>query len=210
MKEALSHFQAMPARLGLRAIVTAALTGFAGCAVPPPEVKTAAQWQAMCSVCHGPDGTSQSARSPVLAGQQQAYLSEQLRAFRGHARGDANGRTFMWPLAAGLTDPMIENLATHFASLPPLPAQALPSSGTAEVAEGKALYAQGPCSSCHGDKGQGVAPFPRLAGQHADYTRSQLAAYADDSRPHAVMGPMAKSITAPQAQSIAAFLAAQP
>jgi len=35
--------------------------------------------------------------------------------------------------------------------------------GHGDVAAGKVLY-DAACAACHGDKGEGVAPFPRLAG----------------------------------------------
>jgi cytochrome c553 len=187
------------------AIALAAL-GFLGCTTPPSEEKTAAEWQEMCSACHGPDGKSVSARAPILAGQQRAYIVTQLEALRDHSRHDAGARAFMWPMAAGLDDSMIESLASHFSSLAPPPPEE--GAGTV-VADGKALYEAGPCSSCHGANGQGMAPFPRLAGQHADYVSAQLVAYADGSRPNPVMGPMAKTLTPKQAQSVAAYLATQ-
>ena len=186
------------------AMVLAALLALGACTTAPPEQKTAMEWQAMCSACHGPDGNSVSARAPILAGQQRAYIVTQLEALRDHSRHDDGARAFMWPMAAGLDDSMIQTLATHFSSLPPPPPEA--GGGTA-VAAGKALYEAGPCSSCHGGTGQGMAPFPRLAGQHADYVIAQLVAYADGTRPNPVMGPMAKTLTPTQAQSVAAYLA---
>jgi cytochrome c553 len=196
------------ARVAAFVIALASLGVVAGCTTPNQEVQTVAAKQAMCAACHGPEGTSVSVRSPVLAGQQQGYIAAQLKAFRDHSRADAGGRTYMWPMAAGLTDPMIERLATYFSTLP-LPPPLPQASEAADVADGKAIYEKSPCSSCHGDKGQGMAAFPRLAGQHADYLSAQLAAYADGSRANPIMGPMAKSLSAKQAQSIAAWLAAQ-
>jgi cytochrome c553 len=175
-----------------------------GCTTPNHEVEAAAAKQAMCAACHGPDGRSVSVRAPVLAGQQQAYLTAQLEAFRDHSRADVGGRTYMWPMAAGLTDPMVESLASYFAALAPPPPE---RSEVTDVADGKALYEKGPCSSCHGDKGQGMATFPRLAGQHADYLSAQLAAYADNSRASEIMSPMAKGLSPKDGQSIAAYLA---
>ena len=185
-------------------MVLAAFLALSACATALPEQKTAAEWQAMCTACHGPDGTSVSARAPILAGQQRAYIVTQLEVLRDHSRHDAAARAFMWPMAAGLDDSMIQTLASHFSTLPPPPPQA--SAGTAAAA-GKALYDAGPCSSCHGANGQGMAPFPRLAGQHADYVGAQLIAYADGSRPNPVMGPMSKTLSPQQAENVAAYLA---
>lgn len=33
------------------------------------------------------------------------------------------------------------------------------------------------CAACHGQEGEGMGPFPKLAGQNADYITSRLYAY---------------------------------
>jgi NosR/NirI family nitrous oxide reductase transcriptional regulator len=54
---------------------------------------------------------------PNLAGQKEEYLAIQLRAFRGGERSNP----LMSPMAAGLSDTDIENLAAYFSSLPACP-----------------------------------------------------------------------------------------
>lgn len=49
---------------------------------------------------------------------------------------------------------------------------------------------------------------PRLAGQGAAYLRRQLNAYADGTRPHPVMTPIAQSLLADQRRQLAAYFAA--
>lgn len=144
--------------------------------------------------------------APVLAGQSRDYLVAQLQAFRDHSRANGDGRFYMWPMAAGLSDALIESLAGYFASLPPAaPARGMPA--RSELFEkGAPERGIAPCSSCHGDKGQGVAAFPRLAGQHRDYLMAQLRAFADASRPNLIMGPMAKNLSPEDIRSVAAYL----
>jgi cytochrome c553 len=182
----------------------------AACADDGQDRAASAAKEQLCAACHAPSGKIPTARSPVLAGQSQAYLATQLKAFRDHSRADPDGRFFMWPMAASLSDPMIDRLAAHFAAQTP----AAPVPGAAAApAEGKALFEQGapergvaPCASCHGDKGQGVADFPRLAGQHADYLGAQLQAFADGSRPNPIMGAFAKSLSPADMRNVAAYL----
>ena len=68
---------------------------------------------------------------------------------------------------------------------------------------GATLAAQGgggsvpACNSCHGAQGGGMAApgFPRLAGQSYAYRSHELASYADGSRKHPVMQPIAAAMS---------------
>ncbi|MCC7416651.1 MAG: cytochrome c [Acidobacteria bacterium] len=66
----------------------------------------------VCAACHGPDGNSQAADFPRVAGQHPDYLRKALRDYRSGARKDA----VMAGFAKGLTDQDIANLAAYFAS----------------------------------------------------------------------------------------------
>ena len=68
---------------------------------------------AVCAACHGPAGVSVSPLWPNLAGQKEAYLAKQIRAFKSGERKDPS----MAPMVAGLTDADIDNLAAYYASL---------------------------------------------------------------------------------------------
>jgi cytochrome c553 len=68
---------------------------------------------AVCAACHGADGHSLSPLWPNLAGQKEAYLAKQIKAFRDGIRKDPT----MSPMAAGLTDADVDNLAAYFSSL---------------------------------------------------------------------------------------------
>jgi cytochrome c553 len=52
------------------------------------------------------------------------------------------------------------------------------------------------CASCHGANGEGTpgAGFPRLAGQSQFYLYRQLTLFADGTRNHPVMSPIAKAM----------------
>src|SRR6202163_4356578 len=136
--------------------------------VTQEQVEDAAR---VCSSCHGFGGTSVSPTFtfPRLAGQQEDFLSAQLKAFRDKTRDDPHVRDYMWGMAASLDDAMIERLAAYYAAQ-------TPPSGSAQdptdVAAGKKIYQQGvpdkilPCMGCHGARADGVGTTPRLAGQH--------------------------------------------
>ena len=68
-----------------------------------------------CGGCHGAKGISSNPLWPSLAGQKDAYLVKQMKAFRDGTRKDP----MMSPMAKGLSDADIENLAAYYASLKP-------------------------------------------------------------------------------------------
>ncbi len=64
-----------------------------------------------CANCHGTNGVSQQGM-PNLAGQQRAYLVQQMQDFRTGKRP----ATIMHQLAKGYTDEQIEALAAYFSA----------------------------------------------------------------------------------------------
>jgi cytochrome c553 len=140
---------------------------------------------AVCQACHGPNGNSSNPQWPNLAGQNVAYIEGQLKQFHDKTRTDASG--VMPPMAAGLSDQDIEDLAVYFSQQTPVGLEADPSYWQA----GAKLYRGGDrardipaCMACHGPVGAGnpAAGFPTLRAQHAVYTIQQLGDYAADKR----------------------------
>ena len=68
---------------------------------------------AACAACHGAAGISANGMWPNLAGQKEVYLVKQLKAFRDGDRKDP----MMAPMAAGLSDDDVANLAAYYSSL---------------------------------------------------------------------------------------------
>ncbi|KKL02719.1 cytochrome c [Rheinheimera mesophila] len=69
---------------------------------------------AVCSACHGAEGISVLPDYPNLAGQKQKYLELSIKAYRDGGRKHA----VMSPMAAGLSDADILDIAAYFAALP--------------------------------------------------------------------------------------------
>ena len=120
----------------------------------------------------------------MLAGQGQKYLEKQLRDFKSGERPSL----IMQPQAVLLSDEDIANVAAYFAAQTPPPAATEGAGENPEelLALGEALYRGGDlsknipaCMACHGPTGTGIEPaaFPRVSGQHAKYTRTQLDAF---------------------------------
>ena len=69
---------------------------------------------AVCAACHGANGISVIPDYPNLAGQKVKYLQSAIKAYRDGERKNP----IMSPMAAGLTDTDVANIAAYFASLP--------------------------------------------------------------------------------------------
>ena len=67
---------------------------------------------ATCVACHGVDGNSVNPEWPSLAGQHSQYIVKQLKAFKGGTRKNDT----MAPMAMGLSDQDMEDVATYFSS----------------------------------------------------------------------------------------------
>jgi len=169
----------------------------------------------ICSSCHAFGGAGVAAPFifPRLAGQQKDYLSAQIKAFRDKTRTDPPGASIsMARMAAGLGDAMIADLAAYYSaeSMSPSSAQDL-----ADLTAGKNIYEQGirdkipPCLTCHGAKAEGSGTTPRLAGQRRLSLERQLADFAADTRPNALMHKETMNLTRSQISEISAYLAAQ-
>lgn len=95
--------------------ITLAITTAAMMAAPAfaADVEAGKSKSAMCAACHGAEGVSAIPMYPNLAGQKAAYVAKQLKDFKSGSRKDP----VMAPMAMGLSDADIENLAAYYASL---------------------------------------------------------------------------------------------
>jgi cytochrome c553 len=163
-----------------------------------------------CAACHGLNGRSISPTFPNLAAQSAPYLELQLHAFKDQTRADPDAQAYMWGMASQLDDASISGLASYFSKQT---AMAGRSGNTALIAQGKQLFSEGvpnrqipPCASCHGAKGEGNGPFPRLAGQHAPYLLKQLLVIQSVLRTAPVMHGVIKDLSKDQMQAVVAYL----
>ncbi len=154
-----------------------------------PAKRTAEQIvNTVCAACHAPDGNSVITLNPKLAGQHPEYLQKQLTEFKSGKRANA----VMSGMAAGLSDEEIKDLATYFADKKLGLGQAK-TNGAASIGEkiyraGNAASSVPACAACHGPAGAGLPKqFPRLSGQHADYTLAQLKTFRTGERANAPM-----------------------
>jgi cytochrome c553 len=167
------------------ALAVAAFTGalVAQTAAKPDLAKAEQIATQVCASCHGVDGNSAAAPNPHLAGQPAEYITRQLRHFKDGIRKN----DIMQAMAAPLSEEDVRALGLYFSRQKLKP-------GSARDAElvmlGQKLYRGGDvaralpaCSGCHAPTGVGIpVNYPRLAGQFADYTYSQLKAFKEERR----------------------------
>lgn len=204
-------------RKTIAAVIGAALTAVGAIAAAQgttagSEARTPGEERAinLCSTCHGPRGISTSPEFPILAAQRQGYLVSQLEAFQAKTREEKAAHDFMWGIAGNLDAPTIQSIARYYATQPPAPGR---PGDPAAVAKGRALYEKGvpersipPCASCHGANGDGVADFPRLAGQHAKYVVRQIEFIQGLVRKAPVMHGIVKDLSPEEMQAIAVYV----
>jgi len=174
---------------------------------------------AVCSGCHGPNGNSTSPDWPRLAGQSAVYVAEQLKLFKTQVRANP----VMMPMASGLSDQDINDVAVYFEAQTPQGLEADPSYWQA----GEALYKRGDkarnipaCVACHGPGGRGnlAAGYPALRAQQSVYVVKQLNDYASGarypgaknqaqpSRNGAMMLTIAKRLTPEDMRNVASYV----
>ena len=146
----------------------------------PATTSYAQRYAALCAACHGANGRSDMALTPVLAGQPSLYAITQLFLLREGRRDNAA----MTAVAKTMTDDDMRGFSDFIGTLPPVNA---PPSTTppdmARMAKAKALAEQHKCVFCHGADLGGGQQVPRIAGQREDYLQMSLRGFRSGTRP---------------------------
>ncbi|MFK3889105.1 c-type cytochrome [Sphingomonas sp. NPDC079357] len=164
-----------------------------------------------CVACHGEDGRGRGQPDiPILGGQHPRYLEAALAAYADGRRASA----VMANAAAILSADERRALATHFAALPGLRADAVPRGDErARVIVERGLPARQlpACANCHG----AGKPQPLLVGQRATYIAARLRYWKGDGKeidarlPQNVMPVIARRIPEELIDPLARYLAGE-
>jgi cytochrome c553 len=178
-------------------------------AAKPDLAQGQAKFTAVCAACHGPDGNSGVPANPKLAYQHPEYLVKQLQEFKNGKRPSP----IMQGFASQLSDADMKNIAYWIAAQKAKPGFAKDKE---LVALGERIYRGGigerqvaACAGCHSPNGAGVpSQFPRISGQHADYTTAQLLAFRDGARKNSlVMSQVAAKLNDREIKAVADYIA---
>ena len=164
---------------------------------------------AACAACHGADGNSAITTNPKLAHQHPEYLVKQLQEFKSGKRANA----VMSGMAATLSEDDMKNVAAWLTTKEP-------KHGFAKdkelVALGEKIYKGGiadrqiaACAGCHSPTGAGIpSQYPRLSGQHQDYTVTQLQNFRAGVRNNSVqMTMVAAKLNDKEIQAVSDYIA---
>jgi len=169
----------------------------------------------VCAGCHNADGNSTIPANPILAGQHAEYTTKQLINFKAQGNMPAERNSpVMTAMVVTLSTDDMKNLGAYYTSQNPKPGVAKDKT-LAE--QGEKIYRGGniesgvpACASCHSPNGAGIPPFyPRLAGQHAEYTTTQLRAFRTEQRANDVNNVMREIVTGMsenEIQAVAEFI----
>nr|WP_297357897.1 c-type cytochrome [uncultured Caldimonas sp.] len=160
-----------------------ALGADAPAAAKPDLAKGQAIATQVCAACHTVDGSRGSPANPILQGQHPEYIVKQLTEFKAGKRKNP----VMQGFASALSEADMKNVAAFYSTK-----QAKP--GFAKDKElvqlGEQIYRGGiaakqvpACAACHSPTGAGMpSQYPRLGGQHSDYTEAQLVGFRSGAR----------------------------
>ena len=162
-----------------------------------------------CMSCHGAAGNSTIVANPKLAGQIDAYTHKQLVDFTTPNRQNP----IMTPYSKMLTEDEKRNIAAYLSTQKAKPGAAK-NKDTVEL--GRKIYRGGiaekgvaACASCHGATGNGIpAQYPRLSGQHQDYTYAQLDAFKNGTRKNSIqMTALAQRMSPEEMKAVSDYIA---
>lgn len=198
--------------LGALALSVLSFTASAEGAAEMPKAdlgKGSTLYGTVCVACHAADGNSSIPANPKLAQQHPEYLVKQLQEFKSGKRDSA----IMAGFAGTLSDEDMRNVAAWLASQK---AKTGYASDKVLVSLGERIYRGGiaerqiaACAGCHSPTGAGIpAQFPRVGGQHAEYTATQLRAFRSGARANSVqMTQVAAKMNDKEIAAVADYIA---
>ncbi len=178
-------------------------------AAKPDLVKGEATFSAVCAACHGADGNSGTPAYPKLSQQHPEYLVKQLQEYKSGKRKNA----IMQGFAATLSDADMKNVAYWATSKKAKPGF---SKEKELVTMGERIYRGGiadrqvpACAGCHSPTGVGIpSQYPRLGGQHSEYTAAQLTYFRDGIRTNSLqMTQVAAKLNDKEIRAVADYIA---
>lgn len=175
-----------------------------------PDVRLGAQlYGQMCVACHGTDGNSSTAANPKLAQQHPEYLVKQLKEYKSGKRANA----IMAGFASALSEQDMVDISHWLAA----------QTGTPSFARNKDLVNLGEriyrggipdrqiaaCAGCHAPNGSGLpVQYPRVSGQHAEYTADQLRQFRSGARQNNTpMSQIAAHMTDQEIEAVSDYIA---
>lgn len=166
-----------------------------------------------CGGCHGMDGNSMIDAFPKLAGQNEHYIVNQLKAFKS-SKGRSN--EIMLGMSAALSETDMADIGAYYQR------QTLSSAAThdeSQLAMGREIYNGGDltraipaCKACHSPTGAGNpgTGYAQVGGQFVGYTLAQLQAFKKGTRTtddKSLMRDIVAKMSAAELEAVANYIA---
>jgi len=199
----------LPVSLLCAAAAAALSFGAQAQTVKPDLAKGAATFGQVCVACHAADGNSTTPANPKLAQQHPEYIVKQLQEYKSGKRENAIMKGF----ATALSDADMRNIAYWLADQK---AKGGAATDKDLVKLGERIYRGGiadrqiaACAGCHSPNGAGIpSQYPRLSGQHAEYTKTQLEHFRSGVRKNnAQMTAVASKMNDREIQAVSDYIA---
>lgn len=198
--------------MSAKLVAALSLVAILGCSAPAfaGSAEAGQAKSALCLACHGADGNSPSPEWPNLAGQHASYMERQIQAFKS---GDRQN-DLMSPMAMILSDEDAADIAAFYSTQKVAGGETDPS----KLALGQRLYRGGDvakgliaCAGCHGPNGRGnpLAGYAAIQGQHSVYVANQLRAYKAGTRstdPNQMMRNVAALLSDEEIDALASYV----
>lgn len=206
----------MLAALILAAPISAETTADSGAVAPAASPATVEEIASgVCAGCHNVDGNSVIPMNPILAGQHAEYITKQLMDFKATDSAPAKRNSpVMSSMVMALSQEDMQKLGAYYAKQKTIPSQV--TADEKLLGTGKIIYHGGniengipACASCHGPNGSGIPPhYPGLAGQHAEYTLTQLNLFntGDRANDNNVMQKVVSRMSAQEKRAVSAYI----
>jgi cytochrome c553 len=174
-----------------------------------PDLAKGQVTAATCMACHAADGTRGLPTFPNLQGQHADYIVKQLTEFKAGKRMNP----IMMGMAAPLSPEDMRNVAAFYAAKPAVAGE---STSKETIAQGQAIYRGGipakkvpACAGCHSPNGAGIpAQYPRLGGQHVEYTTAQLNTFRSGERANSLqMTAIASKLSDAEIKAVSDYIA---
>lgn len=132
---------------------------------------------AICSACHGENGTPTDASIPIIWGQNEGYIYIELKDMKKGARQNAQ----MAEIVKDMSREDMLALAAYFAAKP-WPSLPQPRASKTDYAHFDSMATSAGCTGCHQAGYIGAGTQPRLAGQSGAYLEKTMLDFRSGAR----------------------------
>ena len=165
-----------------------------------------------CSLCHSETGQGDvNFGFGNLTGQSEAYIADQLHAFKAGERENK----VMQRISKSLSERDIAALSAYYSKMKVAGAafavNKVPEVGLKLATKGDEAREIPACDSCHGlDADTGDLAIANINGQHSTYIINQLVSWQDGGRdPESVMAQIAPKLSVPEINALAIYYASR-